>query len=309
VTLAPLARQIRSLVDLGIEIKMAEVHGPRIVKYPQSIPSIASQAMEVDVVHAHYCYCGWIARLCSRKPMVVSFMGDDLLGTPGSGGSIRWFSSPVIRTSRWLAQIVDAVIVKSSQMAAVVAPVQVHVVPNGVDLEAFRPVPVQRARSQLGWTPDRHYVLFPGDPHNVRKGFDLANAVIRRASQFIAIPIEIIKLVDVRPEQVPLIMNASDAMLMTSMIEGSPNVVKEAMACDLPIVSVPVGDVADLLAHVEACEVRPYRPEMLAEALLARLRCGGRSTGRRELERRGLDLASVANRIVRIYEEVLGAVR
>jgi len=307
--LAPLARQIHSLGDLGIDVRISEVRGLRGIKYLQSIPRVVLSSIDVDIVHAHYSYCGWIARIFSTKPIVVSFMGDDLLGTPKKDGSLRWFSSTVVRTSRWLARSVDAVIVKSPQMAGVVAPVTAHVVPNGVDLEAFRTIPIQRARSQLGWAPDRHYVLFPGDPRNAGKGFDLAAAVIRRVASCIGTPIEVVKLVDVHPDRVPLIMNACDAMLLTSFSEGSPNVVKEAMACNLPIVSVPVGDVADLLAHVEACEVRPYQAEILADALFVILRCGGRSTGRQELRRRRLDLASVAGRIVSIYEGVLRARR
>jgi glycosyltransferase involved in cell wall biosynthesis len=102
-------------------------------------------------------------------------------------------------------------------------------------------------------------------------------------------------------------MNACDAMLLTSYHEGSPNVLKEAMACNLPVVSVPIGDVAERTAGVVGYRVRPRDEEQLANALLSTLQdetpCGGREA----ILRQGLDLASVAERIVDVYHEAQAA--
>jgi glycosyltransferase involved in cell wall biosynthesis len=243
--MAPTARQIESLRAIGAEIITLEIKGIPKLKYFQKLPSLRKYIPSVDLVQAHYGYCGWLARSQFRKPVVVSFMGDDLLGTPNDEGRIEPFSRLMVQANRWLARIVDAVIVKSAEMAKVVAPPKAHIVPNGVDLKIFRPMDKHAARALLGWDGNRHHILFPGNPETPRKGFRLAQAVVMNASKRLAEPLELISLWGVASDQVPLYMNSCEAVLLTSFSEGSPNVVKEAMACNLPVVSVPVGDVPE----------------------------------------------------------------
>jgi glycosyltransferase involved in cell wall biosynthesis len=100
-------------------------------------------------------------------------------------------------------------------------------------------------------------------------------------------------------------MNACDAMLLTSLIEGSPNVVKEAMACNLPVVAVPVGDVPELLAGVPGYIVCPRDAQQLGDALAHVLASPPQAAGRAALEQKGLDLASVARRVLAVYACVL----
>jgi glycosyltransferase involved in cell wall biosynthesis len=304
-TMAPLARQIASLRDLGVEVKVLEVRGVPKLKYLQTLPALQTHAASVDLVHAHYGYCGWLARCQFGKPVVVSFMGDDLLGTPDERGRIDPFSKLVVQIDRWFARTVDAVIVKSAEMAEWVKPVQAHVVPNGVDMHAFRPMDAQAARSQLGWPDRKRYVLFPGDPDNPRKQFSLAQAVVHRAAEQIEAPLELVPLERVAPDRVPLYMNACEVMVMTSLIEGSPNVVKEALSCNLPVVSVPVGDVPELLDGVRGYAVCLRDVNSLAEALVSALNNGYNVDGRSALRQKGLDLESVARKLVNIYTDVL----
>lgn len=304
-SMAPVWRQIESLRALGVQVQVQEITGTRGLKYLRSLTRLWALAPTVDLVHAHYGYCGWVARAQFSKPTVVSFMGDDLLGTPNEAGRVTPLSRLLVYADRRLARVVDAVIVKSPEMARVVAPVKAHVVPNGVDLRTFRPLDAHAARAELGWTEDRRYILFAGRPDNPRKGFPLAQAAVTSASRRMGEPLELVTLWGIAPDRVPLYMNACQAMLMTSLWEGSPNVVKEAMACNLPVVSVPVGDVAELLAGVEGCALGPRDGEALGTLLAQTLTDGRRSAGRRALERKGLDQESVARRIVKIYEEVL----
>lgn len=304
-TTAPVARQIESVRQAGVHVDVLEVKGARRLKYLQTLPRVWQRAARVDLVHAHYGYCGWLARSQLGKPVVVSFMGSDLLGTPDPSGRVCRASRLVVHADRWLARTVDAVIVKSPEMARVVAPVKGHVVPNGVDLETFRPMEPREARRLLGWPEGRRYVMFPGNPATPRKAYPLARAAVERAAPRIPESVELVTLSGIAPEHVPTYMNACDAMLLTSFLEGSPNVVKEALACNLPIVSVPVGDVPDLLAGVGGCALCPRDADALGAALAQVLRERCRTDGRIALRRKGLDLASVAQRVISIYEAVL----
>ena len=303
--MAATARQIDSLRARGITITVLEMRGIRRLKYPQSLPRLLRLAAGADLVHAHYGYCGWLARFQLGRPVVVSFMGDDILGTPDASGRVGPRSKAVVALDRRLARLVDAVIVKSAEMAEVVAPVEAHVIPNGVDVELFRPREGADAKRRLGWDDDRRRVLFAGNPATPRKGFPLAREAVSEAARCLADDVELVPLAGVAPDRVPLYMNACDALLLTSFLEGSPNVAKEAMACNLPVVSVPVGDVRALIEDVEACSVRPRDARALGEALACLLAARVRSNGRAALYRKGLTLDRVAQRVVAVYEEVV----
>jgi glycosyltransferase involved in cell wall biosynthesis len=302
-TMPPVLRQIESLRQIDIDVDVLPIEGAPVLKYLHALPAVVRRSRSADLVHGHYGYCGWLSRLQLGRPVVVSFMGDDLLGTPGWNGELSCFSKLVVRLNRRLAQLVDCVIVKSPEMAQVVAPVEARVVPNGVDMENFRPLERDVARRQLGWRLDARYVLFGGNPGNPRKAFPLAQeAVARAAARGGAIELE--PLWGVRADEVPVLMSAADVLLLTSHVEGSPNVVKEAMSCRLPVVSVRVGDVKRLLEDVRASYVCGRDPDELATALGAALN-GGRTNGREALRAQGLDLPSVAQRLATIYGVVL----
>jgi glycosyltransferase involved in cell wall biosynthesis len=303
--LAPVARQIESLRRLGIAVEVVEIAGPPKAKYVHALSELRRRVAAVDLVHAHYGYSGWIARAQARKPVVVSFMGDDLLGTPDRAGRATVPSRIAVRINRWLARAVDRVIVKSEEMARIVSPVRAAVVPNGVDLDAFRPMDRRQARRTLGWPDDRRYVLLPGDPAIPRKGYALARAALERARTRLDQQVDLVPLRGIPPDRVPLVMNACNALLMVSLSEGSPNAVKEAMACDVPVVSVPVGDTPELLADVPGTALCPRDPDALSAALVRTLRGPTACEGRAAIVRRRLDLDSVARTVSSIYLDVL----
>ena len=304
-TMAPLTRQVESLRRLGYDMDVLEIKGIPKLKYCQSLSELYARSKHADLIHAHYGYCGWLARCQFSKPVVVSFMGSDLLGDPDARGRVRPLSKFVAQIDRYFARTVASVIVKSAEMAEAVKPVRAHIVPNGVDMDAFRPMEVQQARAMLGWPENKRYILFSGNPKNPRKCFPLAQAAVSRASALMNEPLHLVPLRGVAPEKVPLYMNSCEAMLMTSFIEGSPNVVKEAMACNLPVVSVPVGDVSMLLDGVPGYEICPRNAKLLAESLSKILLNGHRVEGRAALKSKRLDLESSAMQLVKIYTDVL----
>lgn len=304
-SMAPALRQIESLRKLGIEVVVQDMKGIPVVKYGPAIPRMWSSLDQVDLIHAHFGYCGWIARMQWRRPVVVSFMGDDLLGTPSGSGSLTLLSRFMVKCNRLLARRVDQVIVKSREMAQVISPTSCHIIPNGVDLDLFRPIARAEAKSRLGLDPQKNYILFPGDPSNPRKGYQLARSATEETQRLTGLPIEILTLWGRQPDEVPWCMNACEAMWMTSLIEGSPNVVKEAMGCNLSVVGVPVGDVAELLYGVQGYFVCERNPQQLARAMADVLQTKLEVKGRDALVQLGLSLEQVALRIQSIYLRAL----
>jgi glycosyltransferase involved in cell wall biosynthesis len=289
-----------------------DICGMPKLKYLQALPKIRRRARNADLIHAHFGYCGWLGQIASllsnrRIPVVISFMGDDLLGTPANvRGDLKWLSRVMIQANRILAEHATQVIVKSQQMADVLGHVPSTVIANGVDVTTFHPIDREAACRQLKLSPAQKRVLFPGNPADIRKGYKLAAAAIELASRRLDARIELLPLWSIDPQEVVIYMNACDAMVMTSLIEGSPNVVKEAMACNVPIVGVAVGDVEELLNGVKGCEICPRDPHSIGAALLRAISQTDVSS-RQVLLQRGLDLESVARRIVRVYERALNS--
>ena len=179
-----------------------------------------------------------------------------------------------------------------------------HVIPSGLDLDQFRPIPREEARARLGLPLDKRLVLFVGNPAVERKRYPLAREAVDILKR--SLPADLVVAWSVRHRDVPVWMNACDALVFTSMQEGSPNAVKEALACDLPVVSVPVGDVAQRIGGVAGCELCPDdKPESIAAALERVLRGGIRAAGRAAVQ--DLDERRLAQQVIDVYRSVLGA--
>lgn len=186
--------------------------------------------------------------------------------------------------------------------AAQLPGVSATVIPSGLDLSLFRPTPRDEARRRLDLPLDQPLVLFAGRPSQTRKRHGLAlqaMEILRRS-----VPAELIVAWGVPPTEVPLYMNAADALVFTSMQEGSPNVVKEALAWGLPVVSVNVGDVAERLDGLEGCVLCPdERPETIAAGLERVLKDGRRIDAAAVVA--ALDEHVQTIRLIELYREVL----
>jgi teichuronic acid biosynthesis glycosyltransferase TuaC len=246
-----------------------------------------------DLVHAHYGLTGAVALGQRRVPVVVTFHGSDT-GNPHVPWQawISWF----------VARMATPVFV-SNDGARRLGLEGAPVIPAGVDLDLFRPRPTAQARAALGWTSTGYYVLLPGARRNPVKGVPLFDAVVREVRGRVG-DLTPVSLEGFSRRQVADVMNAVDVTLMTSDFEGSPVSIKESLACTTPVVSVPVGDVPELLAGLPGCEVAPRDPVALADAVMRALEHGGDPGLRRRVER--LSRRQVAKRTVALYESVLG---
>jgi len=256
-----------------------------------------------DLIHAQFGQSGLLA-LPKRAPLVVTFRGSDLLGTV-SDRTGRHLKVSMIHQylSRLVAKRADAVIVVAEHMKSQLDPsINAHVIPSGIDFNFFRRIERKVARQRLGLPPDEKLVLFVGRPSQLRKRGYLAERAVEILNR--TLPARLIVAWRVPHSDIPLYMSACDALVFTSMQEGSPNVVKEALACDLPVVSVSVGDVGERLQGIEGCEVcADEYPETIAGALARVLQRGQRVAGREAVSE--LDENVTTQRVLSIYESVL----
>lgn len=243
---------------------------------------------EFDLVHANYGLVGPLAVAQPFRPLVLTLWGSEIMGEAG------WLDA----VSAWTARRSDAVVAPSASVSRQLD-CEHHVVPFGVDTDLFRPIPQADARERLGWDPDADIALFPYDPSRSIKNYPLAESVVDRAEGDVTLK----TVFDVPYERIPLYMNASDALLVTSRRESGPMVVKEATACDVPVVSTDVGFVADVLEGVEGSSVCSSHGQ-LVEGLEAALAADGRANGRDRFDAMGLD--RMGERLVDVYHEALG---
>ena len=297
--------QVASLQAAGIEMTVYEIEGwrgtGRYVRAMRELPARADAA-GADLVHAHYGLSG-AAALGIKLPLVVSLLGDDLLGRPDASGRLSFKSRALIPLSRLAASRAAGVIVKSEQMRSALPNVaHVDVIPNGVDLDKFAPQPMAAARTALGWRTTGSVLLFAGDPCEARKNFALARAVEARLLER-GLDVELKPVYGLPQSSVVQAMNASNVLLLPSFHEGSPNVVKEAMACSLPVVAAPVGDCAERLRECTPSAVVERTAEAFTDAVASVLTAGTRSNGRECVA--ALALPKVAQRVITVYERAL----
>ena len=266
------------------------------------------EQFQPDVVHAMYggVLAERVTRIVEDRPTVVSFCGSDLLGELLSGSTRRILSEYGILASHIAARRAVGIVVKARNLEealpATVDRFKVRIIPNGVDLERFRPLDQVDCRKKLGWDPNNFHVLFPTNTGDPCKRLYLAQAAVDDANRS-GLNAELHQLRGVPHEEVPTWLNASDVVLLTSLHEGSPNVIKEALACNVPVVSVDVGDVSERLEGIEGCYIaRPDAGDLGAKlGLVAAV--GTRIAGRERMH--ALSLEKTAQYLRSFYEEVL----
>jgi len=297
--------QMESLRPLGVDYDLLFINGRESRwSYLRGIWNLRRRLREkqYDLIHAHFGLSGWVARLQLQVPVVVSFMGDDVLGRFKRSGRIALYGRLLQASSFILARLVASVIVKSDEMKRALRLPAAHVIPNGVDLDLFHPMETSTARCMLGLDEEKKYVLFPYNPQEERKRFDLIESAISLARKEEP-ELEILHARGVPREQMPLYMNAADMLVLASLAEGSPNAVKEAMAVNLPVITVDVGDAARLIGPTEGCYLVPREARAIAEKIIAVCRSGQRTRGREWIEQ--LSMERIARRVVEVYATIV----
>ena len=249
-----------------------------------------------DIIHAHYSLSAFVASLAGAKPIVVSLMGSDVKSNIAFKNIIHLFAF----IFRW-----RQIIVKSEEMKNSLCINKVKVIPNGVDTIKFKPINKLNCQEILKWDSSKKHILFAANPNRLEKNFDL----VSKAFSILNNPnIELHVLENVPHNEIPTYMNSSDIVILSSQHEGSPNVIKEAMAFNRPIVATNVGDIEWVFGNTEGCYLTSFDPIDVAGKLKLALEFSAlqsNTTGRERIMKIGLDSETVAKKIIELYKIIL----
>lgn len=306
-TISPVVfAQGESMRKCGVRVDYFAIGGKGFAAYFKASGRLRRRLKQKTyrIIHAHYGLSALVALAGHGNiPLVVSFMGDDILGSNRIDGKItllsRWFSKINILLAR---HFYDFNIVKSTEMLTRLGKNRkAEIVPNGVDIEIFRPVNKTEALTVTGFTKEKGNFIFIGDQSRPEKNYKLALEAVRRAGSNFALLVVRGK----KPQELAYYYSAADAVLITSFHEGSPNILKEAMACNCPVVATDVGDVRMLSEGIAGHFLTSFDPSDVAGKLVSaenfRMKAG-ETKGRLRIIERKLDSASVALQIISIYK-------
>ena len=289
-----IVEQVEALKKQGCTIDFFGLQGKGLSGYLRNLPLLKQKINEFcpDIIHAHYGLSGLLANLQRCIPVVTTYHGSDI-----NEKNVLRFSKMAMRLSAW------NVFVSRKTLGIAKTEKKYTLLPCGIDLSDLQLTDKTEARQKMKLQADRKYILFAGAFDVEVKNAPLAKKAVALLQES---QTELLELKGYTREEVTLLMCAADAFLLTSLTEGSPQVIKEALVCGCPIVSVDVGDVKERVEGIEGCYVANTRePEELADLLRKALSFEGRTKGHDRIVADGLDNQQVAKQLIEIYERVL----
>ncbi len=303
------AAQGLSVEKAGVTVDYFPIGGKGTFSYIRAVKRLRGLLRKENYtcLHAHYGLCGIVALLARRKhKLVVSFMGDDILGSRTGRGRVSGPGRLMARLNAFLSSCCyEHTIVKSAGMVLhSMKPESVSVIPNGVDTELFRPMSRSEALALTGWEPGTRHIVFVSDPSRSEKNYQLARSAVDSLGRT---DIKLHAIHGRDQVQMPFVYNAADALLLTSFHEGSANAVKEAMACNCPVISTDTGDASWVTADTVGCFIVPPDLSAVAGSIVSAVQfriTKGLTEGRSRIFSLGLDSVSTAGRIISVYQRI-----
>ena len=287
--------QVESLKKEGVDIDVLLVDGKhRVFNYLRAFARLWARLLtkRYDLIHAHFAFSGIIARAQFLYPVVLTHHHV-----------IQGWQATL---SRVVARSIDWNIVISTRMKDECRYHNPLIIPCGIDFELFKPEDRYQARNDLNLPLEKKLVLFAGQYDRAVKRWDIVQASVKILKE--RYPDVELVLVSKKPlDIVPKYMNACDVLVLTSDSETGPMVVKEAMACNLPIVSVPVGDVPEVIGDTDGCYLCTQDPQDVADKLEVALNYGKRTNGRENIAH--MEIGSISRRIITVYQELINKKR
>lgn len=282
-----ITEQVEAIEKQGVECQYFGVDGKGIIGYLRQIPKLRKAILEFhpDIIHAHYGLCGLLANYQRRIPVVTTYHGSDI-----NDPRVLRLSKRSIRHSRF------NIFVSQKNIDIARPRKDFALIPCGINLEDYPIIDKADARKRIGLSQSGKYVLFAGAFDNPIKNAPLAKEAMERVPEA-----DLLELKGYSRSQVALLMQAVDAFLMTSFTEGSPQVIKEAMACGCPIVSVDVGDVKSRISCLDGCFISMRSVDDIIASLRKVLAFVGRTAGRDAIIQDGLTNYQIAKKIIDCY--------
>jgi glycosyltransferase involved in cell wall biosynthesis len=287
-------QQVRVLEERGVRSTVVSVPRSEAGRRPSDFARFYARILRetappsgYDLVHANYGLVAPFALAQPVRPVVLTVWGSEVMG----------YSRRLESITQRAARYSDAVIAPSEAVSRELETPHT-VIPFGVDTGLFRPIDREEARARLGWDAGARIVLFPYDPARAVKNHALAKRVVER----VPVDVELRTVSGLDYSEMPYVMNASDALLITSERESGPMVIKEAAACGLPVVSTDVGFAREVLDGLRNCTVSDTEAD-LVDGLERALDSAERSDGRAVIDDLGLD--RMGDRLLTVYTTVL----
>ncbi|MEA4851425.1 MAG: glycosyltransferase [Paludibacter sp.] len=283
--------QVEALQEAGANCEYFTVEGKGIKGYLLNLLPLwrKIKVCRPDIIHAHYGLSGVLANLQRKVPVVTTYHGSDI-----NNAKVRRFSKIAIRLSAWNIFVSQ----KNIQLSGVKK--RFSLIPCGVDTNVFKPMDKAVCRQKFGFEPHEKLILFAGAFDNKVKNPELAIAAVAKIPDA-----RLLELKGYNRTQVAELMNAVDVCLMTSHTEGSPQFVKEALACNCPVVSVNVGDVEELLQGVEHCRIVEREVDKIAKSVSELLNLNQRSPGSEKIRYSGYESLYVVDKIKNLYQNII----
>lgn len=285
--------QGESLKHVGASVEYYSIDAKGIRGYLKHLIPLSKVIRKgnFDIIHAHYSLCGFLATLASpiSSKMVVSLMGSFKAYT------LKYYLIRILAKYRW-----KAVIVKSKRMQEQIGLQKPFLIPNGVQLSRFEnQLNREELKAELNVSKNDKLVIFVSNPERPEKNYKLCEDIVKKLNDT---NVKLIAVFNKTPSEVAEYMQIADVLMLTSLSEGSPNVIKEAMAACCPIVTTNVGDVEYLLEGLEGTYImKTFNAEEGASLLRYALDFNKKTDGVNRLKKLGLTSEEVANRIINLY--------
>jgi len=272
---------------------MYPIRGKGLTSYLRHVFSLRKHLREnpVDITHGHFIWSIIVCQFQHGCKRVGTFHGTDL-----NDKYLRWMAR------FFVIPFLDKTIVVSPKMAAMIGRKDVSVIPCGIDIDMFHPHESNTISIHPLIDPKKKNILFASRFDRYEKNYPLAKEAVlllKRSYQ-----INLIELKDRTRAEVNVLLNQVDLLLLTSLWEGSPQVVKEAMACNCPVVTTDVGDVRWLLDGVANSVITNHDPVELAAGIKKVIEDKRRTNGRERISQISLDVGSIAAQIIDIYQHI-----
>jgi glycosyltransferase involved in cell wall biosynthesis len=264
--------QVDALINEGVEVEYFLIQGKGIIGYLRNFNFFKNKIKEInpDLIHAHFGLSGLFANFQRKVPVVTTYHGSDI-----NNKTVFIYSKLSVFFSRF------NIFVSQKSIEKVHPKKNYALIPCGVNFDIFKPLDKKKCRENIGFIEKERILLFAGAFDDPVKNYSLG----KEAIALLPYPVRLIELKNYTRNQVCELMNSSDGVLMTSFTEGSPQFIKEAMACNCPIVATDVADVAVLMNNTAGCYLTSFDPEDVANKIEQAIQFGKRTDGRQFIKK------------------------